>query len=200
MSLVTVPVMTTPTAADRPGTPVHVDYRKWDGTPHWQSHGTFLGVDEHGCWVGFPQGTHFERPGAAFDIGRDSVSLFPDAGYTPAFNRPTDRSEQVVVYVDITTPPVWSRTADGGRLVTMIDLDLDVVQRANGFIYVDDEDEFAEHGRQFGYPTDVVQRAEREARVIFEALREGRAPVADTGWNWMRKLVALGTTDPAHGG
>lgn len=181
--------MTTPTAADRSGTPVHVDYRKWNGSPHWQSDGTLLGVDEHGCWVGFPQSTHFERPGAAFDLDRDSVSLFPAAGYTPAFNRPTERPEQVLVYVDITTPPVWSRTDDGGWLVTMIDLDLDVVQRANGFIYVDDEDEFEEHQRQFGYPEDVIRQAEHDTRAVFEALHDGQAPFDDTGWQWMRQLA-----------
>lgn len=192
-----MPVMTTPTAADRPGTPVHVDYRKWDGAPHWQSDGTFLGVDEHGCWVGFPQGTHFERPGAAFDIGRDSVSLFPDAGFTPAFNQPTGRPEEVLVYVDTTTPPVWSRADDGGWRVTMIDLDLDVVQRANGFLYVDDEDEFAEHQQQFGYPEDVIHQAETDTRAVFEGIRDGRAPFDGTDRQWMRKLTERGTADPA---
>ncbi|HWC23122.1 MAG TPA: DUF402 domain-containing protein [Flexivirga sp.] len=181
--------MTTPTASDPPGTAVHVDYRKWDGTPHWQSMGTLLGVDEHGCWVGFPEGTHFERPGAAFDIECDSVSLFPGGGYTPAFNESTGRAEQVVVYVDTTTPPVWSRTDDGGWRVTMIDLDLDVVRRANGFAYVDDEDEFAEHQRQFGYPADVIRRAEDDTRAVFGALRDGRPPFDDTGWRWMRRLA-----------
>lgn len=192
VSVVTVPVMTTPVGPDSPGTPVHVDYRKWDGSPHWQSDGTVLGADEHGCWVGFPQGTHFERPGAAFDIECDSVSLFPDAGYTPAFNQPGGRPEQVVVYVDITTPPVWSRAADGGWQVTMIDLDLDVVQRANGFTYVDDEDEFAEHQRKFGYPDDVIQQAEADTRAVFDTLRDSRAPFDDTGRQWMHRLTALG--------
>lgn len=184
--------MTSPTASDAAGTPVHVDYRKWDGTPHWQSDGVLLGVDEHGCWVGFPQGTHFERPGAAFDIEGDSVSLFPKSGYTPAFNQPTGRPEQVLVYVDTTTPPEWSRTDDGGWRVTMIDLDLDVVQRATGFIYVDDEDEFAEHQRKFGYPDAVIHQAEQDTRGVFEALRDQRAPFDDTGWQWLRRL-----TEPA---
>lgn len=199
VSLVTVPVMTTPTAADRPGTPVHVDYRKWDGSPHWQSDGALLGVDEHGCWVGFPQGTHFERPGAAFDLECDSVSLFPDSGYTPAFNQPTGHPDQVVVYVDTTTPPVWSRTEAGGWQVTMIDLDLDVVQRAYGFLYVDDEDEFAEHQRQFGYPDDIVRQAEVETRAVFEALRDRRAPFDDTGWRWMRQLIDPPAADRSRG-
>ncbi|GAB3496106.1 DUF402 domain-containing protein [Flexivirga lutea] len=187
--------MTSPTASDPSGTRVHADYRKWDGSPHWQSHGTLLGVDVHGCWVGFPRGTHFERPGAAFDLERDSVSLFPAAtGFTPAFNEPTGSPELVQVYVDITTAPVWSRTDDGGWRVTMIDLDLDVVQRANGFLYVDDEDEFLDHQRRFGYPEEVVRRAEDDTRRVFGAIRDGRGPFDDTGWRWMRRLHP-GTTD-----
>ena len=82
--------MTYPDQSARCGAPVHADYRKFDGTPHWQADGILLGVDEHGVWVGFPEGTHFERPGAAFDLDCDSVSLFPDAGFTPAFNDVTD--------------------------------------------------------------------------------------------------------------
>lgn len=180
--------MTLPTASDC-GALVHTDFRKWDDTSHWQSYGTLLGVDQHGCWVGYPQGTHFERPGAAFDLECDSVSLFPAGGNTPAFNAPTGRAEQVVVYVDITTPPVWSRTEDGGWRVTMIDLDLDIVQRANGFLFVDDEDEFLDHQRAFGYPDDVVRGAEAEARVVFEALREHRGPFGDAGALWLRRLA-----------
>lgn len=179
--------MTSPTAATPTGAPVHADYRKWDGSPHWQSVGTLLGVDEHGVWVGFPDGTHFERPGAAFDLDRDSVSLFPDAGFTPAFNA-GGGPDAMSVYVDITTRPVWSRTDDGWR-VTMIDLDLDVIQRNNGLIYVDDEDEFAEHRTKFGYPPEVVEQAEADTRAVFAALRDRVAPFDDTGWQWLDRLT-----------
>lgn len=180
--------MPSPTAATPPGSAVHADYRKWDGSPHWQSVGTLLGVDEHGVWVGFPQGTHFERPGRAFDLERDSVSLFPDAGFTPAFNA-GGNADQVSVYVDTTTHPQWTPTVDGWR-VTMIDLDLDVIQRNNGLIYVDDEDEFAEHQRQFGYPPDVAAQAEADTRAVFTALRDHLAPFDDTGWRWMKRVTA----------
>ncbi|MBB2890878.1 DUF402 domain-containing protein [Flexivirga oryzae] len=181
--------MTHPDSSAAPGTPVHADYRKFDGTPHWQADGLLLGVDEHGVWVGFPTGTHFERPGAAFDMECDSVSLFPDAGFTPAFNDVSD-PERVQVYVDTTTPPSWSRTEHGWR-VTMIDLDLDVVRRRNGFIYVDDEDEFLDHQKEFGYPPDLVEGAESTTRAVFTALRDARAPFDDSGWRWLAALRDL---------
>jgi len=179
--------MTRPDQSDDRGAPVHADYRKFDGTEHWQADGILLGVDEQGVWVGFPKGTHFERPGAAFDMDCDSVSLFPDAGFTPAFNDVSD-PERVQVYVDTTTHPRWSRTTAGWR-VTMIDLDLDVVRRRNGFTYVDDEDEFVAHQRHFGYPPDVVAEAECATRAVFAALREARAPFDDRAWRWLRELT-----------
>lgn len=178
--------MTSPTADTPTGALVHADYRKWDGSPHWQSVGILLGVDEHGVWVGAPRGTHMERPGRAFDLDRDSVSLFPDAGFTPAFNA-GGRPEQISVYVDITTRPEWTRTEDGWR-VTTIDLDLDVVQHVDGFTFVDDEDEFAEHQREFGYPAEVVAQAEADTRAVFAAIRERRAPFDGTGWRWLDQL------------
>ena len=154
-----VPDPTTPR-----GTIVHADYRKWDGSPHWQSVGYLLGVDGHGSWVAYPQGTHFERPGAAFDLECDSVSLFPDAGFTPAFNAATG-ADQVQVYVD-----------------------LDVIQRKNGFSYVDDEDEFLVHQRKFGYPADVIAQAEADTRNVFAALRDRRGPFDGSGWRWLGLL------------
>ncbi|WP_265447483.1 DUF402 domain-containing protein [Flexivirga meconopsidis] len=179
---------TSPDRPTEPGTPVHVDYRKWDGSPHWQSEGLVAGVDEYGVWVAVPAGTHFERPGAAFDIGCDSVSLFPDAGWTPAFNDQF-AAERIAVYVDITTVPSW--TYDGGRWrVTMIDLDLDVIQRVDGFTFVDDEDEFAEHQKQFGYPVEVVVRAEQDTRAVFRAVRDRTGPFDGTGWEWLRRFQA----------
>ena len=51
------------------------------------------------------------------------------------------------VYVDITTPPVWD-----GTVLRAVDLDLDVVRGNTGRVWVDDEDEFADHRVRFGYP------------------------------------------------
>ena len=43
--------------------------------------------------------------------------------------------------------------------VTAVDLDLDVVRGWTGRVWVDDEDEFADHRVRFGYPADVVRMA-----------------------------------------
>ena len=94
------------------------------------------------------------------------------------------------MYVDTTTRPTWSRI-DTGWQVTMIDLDLDVVQRRNGFTYVDDEDEFLEHQKEFGYPPEVVAAAESDTRAVFAALRDAQAPFDGSGRQWLAALREL---------
>ena len=54
-----------------PGTPVHVNFTKWDGREHWQSDGVLLGSDEYGVWVGFSADTEFYRPGRRVTAKRD---------------------------------------------------------------------------------------------------------------------------------
>lgn len=169
-----------------PGTPVHVDYRKWDGSPHWQNDAHLLGVDEYGVWLGASPGTHYERTGASFDVSTSVVSLFPAAGFTPSFYD-QHALDRVLVYVDITTTPQWSQDDDGSWRVTMVDLDLDVVQRVGGVVYVDDEDEFAEHATLFGYPNEIVRQAEADARRVFALLRDGEGPFGPVSAAWLSR-------------
>ena len=65
-----------------------------------------------------------------------------------------DHPDSHDVYVDVTTVPVWD-----GPTVTMIDLDLDVVREWSGDVFIDDEDEFADHRQRLGYPAEVVVAA-----------------------------------------
>ena len=135
-----------------PGSEVRLALTKCGDVPHWEFSASFLGSDDHGRWIGIPAGTLMTRPGARFVPPVDSVVLAPWAGdwlatfYAPGF--------RVLVYIDITTPPYWR---DG--TLSAIDLDLDVVRDATGRVWVDDEDEFAEHQVSLGYPDDVVARA-----------------------------------------
>ncbi|QAY72292.1 DUF402 domain-containing protein [Agromyces protaetiae] len=178
--------------AERPAEPgalVRVRYRKWDGTRHWHYDGVRLGRDEHGEWVGFPAGTHYDRPGWQFDSEWETVSLFPDAGWTPAFNLGHPRGTRV--YVDLTTTPEWTADATG-TTVSMIDLDLDVIERGDGSVYLDDEDEFAEHRAKFGYPDVVVERTEAHAAALLRAVERREPPFDEaTPARWFAVLRAL---------
>lgn len=187
-----------PPSEARPGAgdTVLVDFRKWGGGTHWQSRGVVLGGDQFGTWVGQPVGTHLERPGAAFDTRRAVVMLFPDAGFTPSFHD-TSEPARVATYVDITTVPAWSRESGGAWRVTMIDLDLDVIQRVDGYTFVDDEDEFAQHQVELGYPSETIAAADREARAVFDAVLRRSGPFGPVSKDWLQQAVGLPPRTPA---
>ena len=138
-----------------PGTIVRCQMSKWGDRPHWGFDAIHLGSDEHGEWIGAPAGTHHTRPGHTFHSAADAVTLVPAGGwYAATFYAP---GTWCAVYIDITTPGEWD-----GTTLRFVDLDLDVVRLADplpdaarqrrvdtgrvaGEVFVDDEDEFAEH-------------------------------------------------------
>ncbi|MDF8263263.1 DUF402 domain-containing protein [Luteipulveratus flavus] len=176
---------------DLPGARVHVDFRKWGDGEHWQFEATYLGADEFGHWLGLPAGTAFARPGAAFEARRAQVVLFPLAsGYAATFwDCLEDEPHRVLIYVDIATTPVWRRD-DAGWSVTAVDLDLDVIRLVDGTVYVDDEDEFAEHQVSLAYPAEVVAGAERDCAWVLESVRSETGPFGGTGFEWLRRYLA----------
>jgi len=156
---------------------------KWGGRPHWQYDATFLGRDEHGEWLGCPVGTFYSRPGLEFVATFDSVVLVPTNGapHLAGFNYGISKA---AIYVDMTTPPRWD-----GTFLRAVDLDLDVVKPRDGEVFVDDEDEFAEHQVSYGYPPEVVAMAERSAAEVLAAVRQGIAPYDGTADRWLTSLV-----------
>jgi uncharacterized protein len=160
------------------GTPVRCEMTKWGDRPHWVYDGTYLGADEHGDWIGFPEGSRFTRPGAEYVAPYDQVGLVPpDQGWVAAFHSPGGK---VWVYVDITTVPVWD-----GATVRAVDLDLDVVRGVTGRVWVDDEDEFAQ--RRGGYPDDVVAHALRTCADVETMVRDRVAPFHDAE-RWLARV------------
>ena len=172
------------------GAPVRMEMSKWGDRPHWEFDAIFLGSDEHGDWVGIPAGSRLSRPGADYVAPVDQVSLVPAAGsdydraFLATFHAP---GGQVKVYVDMTTPPVW----DGTHL-RAVDLDLDVVRGTTGRVWIDDEDEFAEHRTSLGYPDRIVRLASESCDRIEALLRAGTAPFdPDTPARWLDVLRLL---------
>ncbi len=184
-----------------PGSPIRVEMTKWGDRPHWQFPGTYLGSDEHGEWLGFRAGTHQSRPGYAFDSEVDSVTLVPyDDWYAATFHSPGIWCD---LYVDIATPGEWD-----GTVLRAVDLDLDVIRmsdpipasvfaeaektgRVAGEVFVDDEDEFAEHQVAYGYPAEVVERAQASCDAVLADVRAGRAPYDGTAGRWLDLLAEL---------
>ena len=174
------------------GTPMAARFTKWGGGRHWEWVGRYLGADEHGHWWYSPAGTRCSRPGMEFVEEDGWVSLVPHVGAYAVGFYPQGR--QVSVYVDMTTEPVWQRrdAADGGAEweVTMVDLDLDVVLTREGDLFVDDEDEFAEHRVQLGYPPEVVALAERWRDLVLAAVAAAEEPFGSVGHEWLRRADA----------
>lgn len=160
----------------QPGDPARIVMTKWGGRPHWEHDAVWLGHDEHGDWYGARVGTLMSRPGVAFATESAMVKLVPSpsaasttggSGWVASFMA----ASWAATYVDMTTVPA----RDGDRVVA-VDLDLDVVRTAAGDVYVDDEDEFAEHRIAYGYPSEVVSLAEESCAWVLDRVLEERPP------------------------
>lgn len=143
---------------------VRVVYRKYDGNLHWHQWMQYLAEDEHGLWLGAPPNSVSQRGEEPQVVHPQAhVLLLPrDRWWTAIFN---DEPHSTEIYCDITTPVEFT-----DELVTMVDLDLDVLKRRDGSVYVDDEDEFAEHQVKYSYPADVIASAAASAKWLVEAV------------------------------
>jgi hypothetical protein len=163
--------------------PVRVEFTKWDGRPHWAYDGVYLGCDEHGDWLGHPARTLMARPGREFADTVSWLTLVPiaDAPWLATFNSVDHHLE---TYIDITTPATWT-----GDVLHAIDLDLDVVHPRDGRDpFIDDEDEFALHQVEFGYPPEVITTAESAVRDLLTAVTARRPPFDGSAEPWLNLL------------
>ncbi|MCM2429297.1 DUF402 domain-containing protein [Streptomyces sp. RKAG337] len=160
---------------------VRVEYRKYDGSLHWNMAVHRLGEDEHGVWLGAPADSVMRKGhGPEVPCPEAQVLLFPRQGWwTAAFNAAPRSTE---IYCDITTPPEW-RSAS---LVTMVDLDLDVIRkRGKPTPLLVDEDEFAEHQVRYGYPADVIEQAAAAAQWLMRQVGDGAEPFTTVYRSWL---------------
>lgn len=171
------------------GDPVRIEMEKWGHRPHWQIPGQWLGSDDHGDWIGIPARTPMARPGLELALTNDQVGLVPTRGsdleraFLATFHGP---GGETWAYVDMTTPPVWHR-----NVVRAVDLDLDVIRMVNGWVVVDDEDEFADHQVAFGYPAEIVALAEASRDRVHAAILAEDAPFDGSHQRWQSVLDRL---------
>lgn len=171
---------------------VRVRYRKYNGGAHRDYPARLLGTDEHGTWLGVAAGTESVYHGRPSVEAIPFVLLIPRAAWwTAMFNPPPRTSE---VYCDVTSPAHWEHE----RSVHLIDLDLDVVRRrGSGRVELRDEDEFAAHRVQFGYPEEVVTQAHLAAGWLRGALADGSEPFASRYRDLLAAIDGRSRTDRA---
>jgi hypothetical protein len=172
-----------------PGDDIRVAMTKWGDRPHWEFDATYLGSDANGDWLGIVAGTTMSRPGATYVAPTDQVGLVPPPGadehrgWLATFHA---AGGPVRVYVDVTTPPVWD-----GAVVRAVDLDLDVVRGNTGRVWVDDEDEFAEHRVRFDYPVELTAAAMASCDRVHADVAAARAPYDGSHEAWLARLCGL---------
>ncbi len=162
---------------------VRIECRKWPDDRHWEFEAVRLGADAHGVWCGIAAGTPMASATRALHAAADHVTLAPyDEWYLATFYG-TDPQRPFDVYVDIATPPVWH---DDGTRLRAVDLDLDVIRGKTGRVWVDDEDEFAEHRVSLDYPSDVVAGAMASCDRVAAAVRDQQPPFDPvTAQDWL---------------
>ncbi|MDN4171473.1 DUF402 domain-containing protein [Nocardioides sp. SOB77] len=168
------------------GSRITVAMTKWGDRPHWRYDAVLLGSDAHGDWLGVAAGTSMTRPGASYVAPTDQVVLVPPAG--PDLERAwvtTFHGEggPIEAYVDITTPPAWD-----GATLRAVDLDLDVLRGLTGRVWVDDEDEFAEHRVSLGYPPQVCDLAVASCDRVRALVAAAHAPYDGTAREWLARV------------
>jgi hypothetical protein len=159
------------------GQVVHVRFAKWGGRPHWEMEMRFLGDDAYGSWLGSAAGMPMSRPGRSARTAVATAVWVPTAGTFVATFYAAGGED--AVYVDITDRPRLD-----GDVLRAVDLDLDVVLPRDGGLYIDDEDEFAEHRVEYGYPPEVVAAAETSCAAVARAIAAGEEPWATVGHAW----------------
>ncbi len=166
-----------------------MQWRKWDGSPHWRSECIYLGMDQWGDWLGQRTGWTSTRPGYEFTAETPNVTLIPRGRSDYALTVHRDHPRALRIYIDL----AWDVRWHDPMLVTGIDMDLDVVRRLNEQgTYVDDRDEWAEHSIRYGYPADVMTHLETLTLELEQQVRSQHPPFDDTTVNsWLDHLDAV---------
>lgn len=142
-----------------------------------------MGEDSHGVWLGAQAGSIHQRGSEPRGrVLRHQVHLVPrNDWWVFTFNAGHPKATH---WIDTATPA----TFEDDR-VTTVDLDLDVVRGPGGRVWVEDEDEFAEHQVLYGYPSELVENAERATAELERALADLREPFDAVANAWLARLA-----------
>lgn len=134
----------------------HIDAYKYDQRLHYTLPAHFMHDDGDLLWLRAEAGMllrHVTRGFARPMRRRSDMYFWRDAWYNVYLNY-DDAGHLSHAYCNVGLPPTITE-----QTVSFVDLDLDIRFWPDGRIEVLDEDEFADHARQFNYPPEVQRRA-----------------------------------------
>lgn len=134
---------------------------KFDGTAHWIQPFTVVSDDGTLMVTQYRARTPIYSSRGEFRSPYDSLVYFWRDRWYNVFRLSRPGCALALWYCNVTTPP----TFDGCQL-NYVDLDLDVAVRPDGGIEFLDRDEFVEARAKYGYPGEVVDRAEAAAEEV----------------------------------
>jgi protein associated with RNAse G/E len=93
----------------------------------------------------------------------------------------------VRVYVDLAVAHEWTDIRPAVTEFHVIDMDLDVIRMAGRGVFIDDQDEFAEHRVAMNYPDRLVDDIQAAADELYQAVKAQQAPFDGTDVEWFTK-------------
>ena len=157
-----------------PGSRIMLRVTKFDGAAHWiqpfrvvSDDGTLLVTEYRARTPIYTSRGEFRSP------YESRVYFWRDRWYN-VFRLSKPGCSVALWYCNVTTPPRLC-----GSQLTYVDLDLDVCVRPDGGIQLKDEDEFDLHQRQYGYPDEIIARAEGAADAVAMLARRRGFPFCE---------------------
>jgi protein associated with RNAse G/E len=171
----------------QPGQLVVSRNRKWNGKAHWVVPGRYLGEDRYGWWIFQGTNEFCSRPGAAFYTRSDAVLLVPRSGDWVATFYDSAHPNGVRLYIDLAVAHEWTEIRPAVSEFHVIDMDLDVIRMDGRGVFIDDQDEFAEHAVAMNYPDRLVQDIQVAAEELYQAVKAQQAPFDGSDVEWFTK-------------
>ncbi|HNO65629.1 MAG TPA: DUF402 domain-containing protein [Tepidiformaceae bacterium] len=157
-----------------PGSRALLRATKYDGTAHWIQPFQVVSDDGNLLIAAYRARTPIYTSRGEFRSPYDSLVYFWRDRWYNVFRLSRPGCGLALWYCNITTPPSFD-----GSQIGYIDLDLDVTVRPNGSIELLDQDEFDAHQTKYGYPEEVIERAETAARDLMALARQRGYPFSE---------------------
>lgn len=159
------------------GTQWRVEARKFDGQLHYSLPGQLVEDDGERLWLHCTPDVpinHVTR-GWQRPLGHPSDMFFWRSAWYNVYVNWDAEGQLDEFYCNVGLPPTIS-----GNTITFVDLDLDVLVRADDSVYLLDADEFEEHIRHYNYPREIQRNARLAALDIITLWRMHKTP-----FNWL---------------